>query len=92
VNVKVYEVAKVPVAIPRFEKVAIPEEFVTAVCVPLRVAPALIAAVMVTPACERLAAPKRSWIDGWVVRALPVTANVRSVALCSSYIPELALT
>ena len=48
-NVKVYEVAKVPVAIPRFEKVATPEALVTAVCVPLRVAPELIAAVIVTP-------------------------------------------
>jgi hypothetical protein len=50
VNVKVYEVAKVPVAIPRFEKVATPDALVTAVCVPLRVAPELIAAVIVTPA------------------------------------------
>ena len=55
-----YEVPTVPVAIVRLVKVATPEESVTAVCVPLKVAPALIVAVMVTPACERLAAPKRS--------------------------------
>jgi hypothetical protein len=81
VKVNVYEVATVPVAMARLEKVATPEALVTAVCVPLRVAPELIAAVIVTPACERLAAPNRSWIEGWVVRALPVKAKVRSVAL-----------
>ena len=49
VKVNVYEVATVPVAIARLEKVATPEALVTAVCVPLRVAPELIAAVTVTP-------------------------------------------
>jgi hypothetical protein len=65
----------------RVEKVATPEELVTAVCVPLKVAPELMVAVIVTPSWERFSDPRRSWIEGWVVRGLLVRAKVISVKL-----------
>jgi hypothetical protein len=70
-------------AIPRSVNVAIPEESVTAVWVPVRVAPAFTATETVTPARLTGEPFDVSLTEGWVVKALPGRAAVRSVKAAS---------